>query len=138
MQASKASLRRTGVRSTCGPISPYSGRDCVKSHRSSYTGLYPQRNRRPPLPFLFLGNRRPLLPRSSPGQRSGLGQRLDLGQGVRIFVSCRIICGKFFICFTPLTGTALVQPPILQFDPFHRFDAFVQQSEVKTFYSLFS
>ena len=37
-----ASLRRTGVRSTCGPISPYSGRDCVKSLRSSYTGLYPQ------------------------------------------------------------------------------------------------
>ena len=25
-----------------GPISPYSGRDCVKSLRSSYTGLYPQ------------------------------------------------------------------------------------------------
>ena len=27
-------------RHTCGPISPYSGRDCVKSLRSSYTGLY--------------------------------------------------------------------------------------------------
>ena len=38
---SKASLRRTGIRSTCGPKSPYSGRDCVKSLRSSYTGLYP-------------------------------------------------------------------------------------------------
>jgi len=38
----EASLRKTGVRSTCGPLSPYSGRDCVKSHRSSYTGLYPQ------------------------------------------------------------------------------------------------
>ena len=25
---------------TCGPLSPYSGRDCVKSLRSSYTGLY--------------------------------------------------------------------------------------------------
>ena len=34
--------KRTGVRSTCGPISPYSGRDCVKSLQSSYTGLYPQ------------------------------------------------------------------------------------------------
>jgi len=33
-------------RSTCGPISPYSGRDCVKSLRSSYTGLYPQRGGR--------------------------------------------------------------------------------------------
>ena len=40
--ASKASLRRTGVHSTCGPICPYGGRDCVKSHRSSYAGLYPQ------------------------------------------------------------------------------------------------
>ena len=28
---------------TCGPISPYSGRYCVNSLRSSYTGLYPQR-----------------------------------------------------------------------------------------------
>jgi len=27
---------------TCGPVSPYSGRDCVKSLRLSYTGLYPQ------------------------------------------------------------------------------------------------
>ena len=25
-----------------GPISPHSGRDCVKSLRSSYSGLYPQ------------------------------------------------------------------------------------------------
>jgi len=33
-----------GVRRTCAPISPYSGRDCVKSLRSSYTGLYPQVN----------------------------------------------------------------------------------------------
>ena len=33
---------RTEVHCTCRPISPYSGRDCVKSHRSSYTGLYPQ------------------------------------------------------------------------------------------------
>ena len=32
----------TGVRSTFGPISPDSGRDCEKSLRSSYTGLYPQ------------------------------------------------------------------------------------------------
>ena len=39
---SKASLRRTGVRSTCGPICPYSGRDYVKSLRSSYAGLYPK------------------------------------------------------------------------------------------------
>ena len=37
---SKASLGRTGIRSTCGLISP-SGRDCVKSLRSSYTGLHP-------------------------------------------------------------------------------------------------
>ena len=29
-------------RATCGPISPYSGRDCVKSLRSSYKGVYPQ------------------------------------------------------------------------------------------------
>ena len=35
--ASKASLRRAGVRSTCGTLSPDSGRDC-----KSYTGLYPQ------------------------------------------------------------------------------------------------
>ena len=40
---------------TCGPISPHSGRDCVKSLRSSCTGLYPQMNghlhlpRTPPL-----------------------------------------------------------------------------------------
>jgi len=40
--ASKASLRRTGVRSTCGSTSPYSGRDCVKSLRSTYTGVCPQ------------------------------------------------------------------------------------------------
>ena len=26
----------------CGPVSPYSGLDCVKSLWSSYTGLYPQ------------------------------------------------------------------------------------------------
>jgi len=45
--ASKASLRRTGVHSTCRPMSPYSGRDCVKSLRSSYTGLHP-----PKSPFL--------------------------------------------------------------------------------------
>ena len=38
-RSSQASLRKTGVRSMCGPISPYSGRDCAKSHRSSYTGL---------------------------------------------------------------------------------------------------
>ena len=41
--ASMASLR-TGVYSTCGPISPCSGRDCVKSLRSSYKGLCPQTN----------------------------------------------------------------------------------------------
>ena len=40
--AIKASTRRTGAYNTCGPIAPYSGRDCVKSLRSSYTGLYPQ------------------------------------------------------------------------------------------------
>ena len=28
--------------STCGPISPCSGRKCLKSLRSSYTGLYPR------------------------------------------------------------------------------------------------
>ena len=28
-------------RRRCGPISPHSRRDCVKSRRSSYTGLYP-------------------------------------------------------------------------------------------------
>jgi len=38
----KASLRRTEVHCTCGLISPYSGRDYVKSLRSSYLGLYPQ------------------------------------------------------------------------------------------------
>ena len=38
---------RTGVHSTCVPISPYSGRDCVKSLRSSYAELYPQN---PPTP----------------------------------------------------------------------------------------
>ena len=38
-----ASLRRTGVRSTCGPTPLHSGRDCVKPLRSPYTGLYPQR-----------------------------------------------------------------------------------------------
>ena len=37
--ASEASLRRTGVPSTCGPMSPYSGRDCVMIFRSSYTFL---------------------------------------------------------------------------------------------------
>ena len=31
-----------GVHSTCGPISAYSGRDCVKSLWSSCTRLYPQ------------------------------------------------------------------------------------------------
>jgi len=31
-----------GVHCTCGHISPYSGRECVKLLRSSYTGLYPQ------------------------------------------------------------------------------------------------
>ena len=40
--ASKASLRRTEVQITCGRISPFSGRDYVKSLRSSYMGLYPQ------------------------------------------------------------------------------------------------
>ena len=35
-------FRRSGDTTPCGPISPYSGRDCVKSLRSSYTGLYPQ------------------------------------------------------------------------------------------------
>ena len=45
-----ANMIRVGVlwgtppcRMTCGPISPYSGRGCVKSLRSSYTGWYPQR-----------------------------------------------------------------------------------------------
>ena len=33
------------VHSTCGPISPYSGRDCVKSLRPSFTGLYRQQER---------------------------------------------------------------------------------------------
>ena len=37
--AKGAPLARGGM---CGPISPYSGRDCVKSLRSSYTGLYPR------------------------------------------------------------------------------------------------
>ena len=39
---------------TCGPISPHSGRDCVKSLRSSCTGLYPQScraNLQPHTPF---------------------------------------------------------------------------------------
>jgi len=40
--ASKVSLRRTEVHCTCGRISPYSGRDCVKSLQSSCMGLYPQ------------------------------------------------------------------------------------------------
>ena len=40
--ASKASLRRRGVRITCGPIFLSNGLDCVKSLRSSYTGLFPQ------------------------------------------------------------------------------------------------
>ena len=39
---SKASLRRTEVYCTCGRISLYSGRDCVKSLRSSYMRSYPQ------------------------------------------------------------------------------------------------
>ena len=34
--------RRTGVRSTCRPIPPYSGRYCVTSLESSYAGFYPQ------------------------------------------------------------------------------------------------
>ena len=34
-------IRRPGIRSTCGPISPESGRDCVKSLWSPYIGLYP-------------------------------------------------------------------------------------------------
>ena len=38
----KASLRRREVHCTCGLISPPSGRDCVKSHRSSYMGLHSQ------------------------------------------------------------------------------------------------
>ena len=33
---------RAGGRETCGPISPFSGRDCVKSLRSSYTELHLQ------------------------------------------------------------------------------------------------
>ena len=33
-------MRRTGVHCTCGLISSCSGCDCVKSLRSSYTGLY--------------------------------------------------------------------------------------------------
>ena len=37
-----ASLRRKGVNSTCGTVSPHGRRDCVKSLRSSYTGLYTQ------------------------------------------------------------------------------------------------
>ena len=38
-------LRRTGVHCTCGPLSPCSGCDCVKSLRSSYIGQYPQSHR---------------------------------------------------------------------------------------------
>jgi len=42
-----AGIQRPGVSLTTTwshsePISPYSGRDCVKSLRSSYAGLYPQ------------------------------------------------------------------------------------------------
>jgi hypothetical protein len=37
----KASLQRTGVHCTCG-LTSRRGRACVKSLRSSYTGLYPQ------------------------------------------------------------------------------------------------
>jgi len=44
-QLGVASLRRAEVQCTCGPVSPYSGRDCVKSLRSSYTRLYPQTGR---------------------------------------------------------------------------------------------
>ena len=40
--SSKASLRRTVVHGTCDLIFPCSGRDCVKSPRSSYMGLLPQ------------------------------------------------------------------------------------------------
>ena len=32
-----------GVHSMCGLISPGRGRDCIKSLRSSYVGLYPHR-----------------------------------------------------------------------------------------------
>jgi hypothetical protein len=35
----------TGSSGDTTRISPYSGRDCVKSLRSSYAGLYPQRSR---------------------------------------------------------------------------------------------
>ena len=41
--ASKASLRRTGVHCSSGLIDPCSRRGYVKSLRSSYMGLYPQR-----------------------------------------------------------------------------------------------
>ena len=51
---------RTGVRSTCGPFSPYCGRGCEKSLRSSYTGLYPQNVvRQEPCPLRGV-SRRPL------------------------------------------------------------------------------
>ena len=46
--AAGADAAAARVRSTGGPISPYSGRECVKLIRSSYTGLYPQSVR--PLP----------------------------------------------------------------------------------------
>ena len=39
----RVSVIRCAV-STCGPVSPYSGRDNVKSLKPSYTGLYPQRH----------------------------------------------------------------------------------------------
>ena len=38
----EASLWRTVVHCTCGLVSLCSGRVCVKSLRSSYTGLFPQ------------------------------------------------------------------------------------------------
>ena len=39
--APKLWRKGTEVHYTCGRISPYSGRDCVKLLRSSYMGLYP-------------------------------------------------------------------------------------------------
>ena len=46
-------MRRTEVHCTCGLISPYSRRDCVKSLRSSYTGLHPPKR----APFKCLSTR---------------------------------------------------------------------------------
>ena len=45
---------RTGVRSTCGATSPGSGCDCIKSLRSSYTGLCLQTLPPPPLIIAML------------------------------------------------------------------------------------